>query len=254
VFQPQVVRRPRQQVESQLDTAIVTGQFKPGEKLPSEVDLASRFGVSRTTIREALRSLTSAGLVRKVPGATGGTFVMAVDHRALGGQIGDSVATILRLGSVTLPELLAVRKILEVPAADGAATHRTEEQLAIMRATVERVKGLELGDPEVADLDATFHSTIAEASGNRMLSAFVCALHQATRPARYLKFSAKDGRETVLQHIAIVKSIAASNGSGAARAMEEHLNYLEHVKKNPDFDPSSDFDPSPDRYVGHAGQ
>jgi DNA-binding FadR family transcriptional regulator len=234
-FDPQPVRRPREQVEAQLRSAILNGTFARGEKLPSEHDLATQFGVSRTTIREALRSLASEGLVRKVPGATGGSFVMAIDHHALGSQIKDSVETILKLGTVSMPEILQVRKFLEVPACGLAAMTRSADQLDQLRDCVDRVKTLKLGDPLISDMDSRFHSTIAEASGNRMLSAFVSALHGATRPVHYLEFSETDGRETVLQHIAIVKALTTGDEEAAREAMLVHLSYLERVPLHPDF-------------------
>lgn len=227
MFEPEPVRRPREQVEAQLRSAILEGSFKQGEKLPSELDLAARFGVSRTTVREALRSLATDGLVRKVPGATGGSFVMAIDHVALGGQIRDSVETILRLGTVTIRELLQVRRFLEVPAARLAAAERTDAQLRSLRDCVDRVKRLPLDDPRIDRIDVEFHSLVSEASQNRMLSAFVSALHEVTHPVRYLEFSEEAGRETVLQHIAIVRAIEEQDGDGAASAMQAHLDFLE---------------------------
>jgi DNA-binding transcriptional MocR family regulator len=72
-FKAQQVTRPRAQVEAQIKEAIFLGQFAPGDKLPAETELAEQFGVSRPTIREALASLASAGLIRKVPGVAGGS-------------------------------------------------------------------------------------------------------------------------------------------------------------------------------------
>ncbi|MCA3749647.1 MAG: winged helix-turn-helix transcriptional regulator, partial [Rubrobacter sp.] len=77
-FKPAPVRRAREQVESQLREAILSGTFRSGDRLPSELELAKSFGVSRTTVREALGSLASAGLISKVPGASGGSFVRRV--------------------------------------------------------------------------------------------------------------------------------------------------------------------------------
>lgn len=234
-FDPTPIRRPREQVEMQLRSAIVDGVFQLGAKLPSEMELASRFSVSRTTVREALRSLANEGLVRKVPGAAGGSFVTRVDHHSLGNQIREGVETILRLGTVSMPEILQVRNLLEVPAAKLAAHSRTEEQLAELRSSIDRVKTLELGDPEVAELDARFHSLVAEASGNRMLGMFVGALHYALHPANYLCFSEEDGRETILHHIAIVRALSIGDEDEAAEAMQAHIDYLENVPVNPDF-------------------
>ena len=74
-FKPRQVTRPRDQVESQLREAILDGRFAQGNKLPPETELAQQFGVSRPTVREALGALVSAGLIRKIPGVAGGSFV-----------------------------------------------------------------------------------------------------------------------------------------------------------------------------------
>src|SRR5689334_18541438 len=77
------VVRPRQQVEDRIRQAILEGELKTGERLPSESELARQFAVSRTTVREALRALSTQNLIEKVPGAGGGSFVRAVDHQSL---------------------------------------------------------------------------------------------------------------------------------------------------------------------------
>ena len=74
-FKARQVTRPRAQVEAQIKEAILLGQFAPGDKLPPETELAEQFGVSRITVRDALRVLEARGLVRVKVGAMGGAFV-----------------------------------------------------------------------------------------------------------------------------------------------------------------------------------
>src|SRR3954454_4967355 len=88
-FAPTPVLRPRQQVENQIRSAILSGQFARGDRLASETQLAERFGVIRATIREALRRLVEAGLISKDRGATGGSFVEYGDHQTLSRLISD---------------------------------------------------------------------------------------------------------------------------------------------------------------------
>ena len=78
------VLRPRQQVEEGIKAAILSGELKSGEMLPPEAELARQFQVSRTTLREALRVLSTQHLITKVPGARGGNFVRSIDHDSLG--------------------------------------------------------------------------------------------------------------------------------------------------------------------------
>ena len=128
-FKPRPVSRAREQVEAQIREAILSGTFQRGDRLPSEAELASDFAVSRTTVREALRSLAAAGLISKVPGATGGSFVQAIDYRGLGSLIGESIENSLRLGSIDFDEVIHVRRLLEVPSAGLAAINRTESDI-----------------------------------------------------------------------------------------------------------------------------
>jgi GntR family transcriptional regulator, transcriptional repressor for pyruvate dehydrogenase complex len=229
-FKPRPVTRAREQVEKQIREAILSGTFKRGERLPSEAELAEKFAVSRTTVREALRSLASAGLIYKVPGATGGSFVQVIDHRSLGGMLGESVGNTLRLGTVEYEEVAQVRRLLEVPSAALAAANRTQEDIETLRGIVDRQKEVTFDHPEVPGLDIGFHSAIAEASGNRILASFVTALHAAVRPVLAKHLDAEAGRDTVLQHAAIVKAITAGEAQTAAGAMEKHLSYLQGLR------------------------
>jgi GntR family transcriptional regulator, transcriptional repressor for pyruvate dehydrogenase complex len=221
-FQPNRVRRPREQVEEQLREAILSGAFKQGEKLPTETALAREFSVSRTTLREALRSLAASGLISKVPGVAGGSFVRSVDHRGLESVLGESLSNVLRLGSVTRDELQQMRQLLELPAAALAAEHRDEQDLERFEQVLDREERAGAEDPAMADVDISFHSAVAEASGNRVLASVVAALHRAMRPG------AQPGaaRETAAQHRAVVDAIRAGDPAAAATAMAVHLDYV----------------------------
>lgn len=226
----QKVLRPRAQVEEKVRSMIFSGELSGGEKLPAEGELARQFGVSRTTVREALRSLVTEGLLAKTPGIKGGSFVQSVDYQSLGVMLRDSLHHRLQLGCLRPDELAMVRQYLEVPASRLAAQHRSASDLAALREIVSRQKTISVDDPEVAELDSRFHRTIAAASGNRVLAAFVHALHSETEPVHHLALSPDVGRETVRQHQRIVKAIAAHDPDAAEAAVVEHLSYLrEHL-------------------------
>ena len=221
------VARPRQQVEDRIRRAILDGELKRGERLPSEAELARQFAVSRTTVREALRSLSTQNFIEKVPGAGGGSFVRAVDHEALSEILSESMKNLLSLGSIAADEVQSVREYLEVPAVRLAAGHRGPEDLAQLHEIIERQKLVRVTDPSVPQLDVDFHSAIARASGNRVLGSFVQALHEQTMPVRFLDLSEEVGAETVLQHLQIVKAIEAGDADAAQEAMVTHLRYLQ---------------------------
>lgn len=226
VFTGQKVLRPRQQVEDHIRTAILSGRLKSGERLPSESELARQFDVSRTTVREALRSLSTQNLIRKTPGAGGGSFVRSVDHSSLGDALGESMSNLLALGNIEFEEVALVRQHLEVPSVRLAAEHRSAEDLRRLQEIVARQKVISVEDPDVPALDKDFHGTIANASGNRVLASLVVALHRETEPVHYLDLSPEVGRNAVKQHQKILRAIAAQDPDTAELAMIEHLSYL----------------------------
>ncbi|MCR1781293.1 FadR family transcriptional regulator [Nocardioides carbamazepini] len=231
----QKVMRPRQQVEETIRQAILSGELKSGELLPPEVELARQFNVSRTTLREALRVLTSQHLITKVPGARGGNFVQSVDYQSIGAAVIGAVDNLMALGNIEFDEVADVRQQLEVPSVRLAAAHRSDEQLAELTAIVDRQKSASVDDPDVADLDRQFHTLIATASGNRVLAALVAALHHVTEPVHYLDLSPDVGRTTVKQHQAILRAIAKGNGDAGEKAIVEHLTYLrKHISASSD--------------------
>lgn len=222
----QKVLRPREQVEERIRVAILSGELKTGDLLPPEAELARQFNVSRTTVREALRSLTTQRLIYKVPGSRGGNFVQLIDHHSLGSAVIDSVHNLLTLGSIEFTEVAEVRQYLEVPAVRLAAANRSVEDLERLRDIVSRQKAASVDDPEVPKLDEQFHTLIAQASGNRVLASFVSALHHETEPVHYLDLSPEVGRSTVRQHKAIVDAIADRDADAAESAIVKHLTYL----------------------------
>jgi GntR family transcriptional regulator, transcriptional repressor for pyruvate dehydrogenase complex len=209
----QRVLRPRQQVEDALRKAVLGGLLQTGERLPAEAELARQFSVSRPTIREALSALETQGLIRKVPGAGGGSFVQAVNHESLGVTLRESMHNLVRLGSLSFDEVAMVRQFLE------------------LRKIVAEQKTRSVDDPAVPELDAQFHTAIARMSGNRVLASLVYALHRESEPVSYLDLSPEVGRKTVSQHQRIVKAIADGDAAAAEDAITEHLTYLrKHIK------------------------
>jgi GntR family transcriptional regulator, transcriptional repressor for pyruvate dehydrogenase complex len=230
-FRAQQVTRPRHQVEQQIREAILEGHFGQGDKLPSETELAQQFGVSRPTVREALGALVSGGLIRKIPGVAGGSFVNTVTPDSLSRMLRESVDTILRLGALDVNELTEVRRVLEIPAARLAAKNRTDAHVGELKSVVERQRTTTIHDPGIPGYDLAFHTTIGQASGNRLLAAFIGAVHDATHPAQYLEVTEEVGRRTVKQHIAILEAIEKGAEDAAAEAMESHLDYVLRYSK-----------------------
>lgn len=225
-FVPQPVTRPRKQVEEQITQAILSGQFAQGEKLPPESRLATLFEVSRPTIHNALEGLAQSGLIRRVGGTSGGSFVSSVTQEGLATLLSESLSTTLRLGTLGVHELSAIRELLEIPAASLAARNRQPEHLRTLHRVLDQQRQTDTSDPAVPALDHQFHATIARASGNRLLAALVISVHSTSQPVSFLRLSEEVGRETVRQHAAILRAIEAGDDAAASEAMAVHLQFV----------------------------
>jgi GntR family transcriptional repressor for pyruvate dehydrogenase complex len=225
-FNPAPILRPREQVENQLRSAILDGTFARGDRLPSETQLAEQLRVSRATVREALRALAQAGLIRKTPGARGGSFVEVLDHHTLGELVLEQLSSTLELGSISYAEVDAFRNILEIPTVRLAAANRQDEHLAALRDVVDHEKRTTVTDPAISDYNKRFHSILADASMNRVLAAFVAALHRLAEPLEFIETTPEVGRQAVIHHIAIVAAVTKRDEDAAAEAMHKHLDYL----------------------------
>ena len=150
-----------EQVAEQMDQLIQQGQWKVGEKLPPEMELMDKFGVSRNTLREAIRALVHAGLLETKQGS--GTLVRSTS--VLGAALKRHVK------KSTMMETLEVRFALEKQAAKMAAERRTEGDLAKLEASVSETKvASEKEDiDQFITSDIEFHKAIVQASGNQLL-------------------------------------------------------------------------------------
>ena len=220
------VRKAYEQVADQLRELIVTGELARGDRLPNETVLAREFGVSRATVREALRLLAAQSLVRTAKGAGGGTYVTlpTVDHVS---QFLNSALNLLTAADqVTLEELLEAREALEVPAARLAAARRHEIHVETLQATIPPDPG-QLGPTEQFVYNADFHTCVIEASGNAFLMMAAQPLFQIlqTNLARS-SLGARFHQGINDQHRAIAAAIEVADARRAEREMRAHLQFL----------------------------
>jgi GntR family transcriptional repressor for pyruvate dehydrogenase complex len=168
-FHPAKPVKTYESIVHQIESAISRGDLRSGQRLPSERELVIQFGVSRASVREALRVLESAGLVRSRPGDPGGgaevqSFSVAGLERSLG-----ALASLSQLGPF---ELISFRMVIEGSATFLAALHRTGSQLEAMTKAHETMLSLIGGDQqEFSESDVRFHAVIAESCGNQLLRA-----------------------------------------------------------------------------------
>ena len=213
------------QVAEQLQGLIMRGTLSVGERLPSEGVLATQFGVSRSTIREALRGLSSQRLVHTKRGVNGGTFVAEPAYEHVQAYLETTIGLMSGADVVTVDEILEARELFEVPAARLAATRRDEDQLAGLKATL-------VPDGE-ADIDSgfeghkEFHFAILKASGNRLLEVITLPVFSVLQ-TRFRRDRASPDlyASIVCDHQDIYDAIAASDAEASARCMHAHLERL----------------------------
>ncbi|GAA3402370.1 MULTISPECIES: FadR/GntR family transcriptional regulator [Pseudarthrobacter] len=189
---------------------IESGAVPVGSKLSSESTLSQQYGVSRSVIREALRSCTALGLTVTKTGK--GTFVVA-----------DKVANDLSLGQYSARDLTEARPHIEVPAAGLAAERRSDGELETLRHLVAAMRTET--DPESwVALDSSFHAAIARASGNRVFASVVADIRGAlAHQSETLNMVADRQHASDIEHQDILAAIEAGSAENARAAMAHHL-------------------------------
>ena len=168
-----------QMLADELRDDITSGRLQPGERLPPEPELCVKTGVSRSTVREALRLLSSQHLIITTRGVTGGSFVAHPDAEQLADGLTTGFTLLTQSAGVGLADLLELRRALEVPAAGLAAIRRSEGQPG-------RDPGGAVRPPSVDDFDmmivthAAFHMAVAKATGNPLFELVVRPLYHAS--------------------------------------------------------------------------
>lgn len=224
-FQPIDADRLAQAVIRQIETLILEGVLRPGERLPAERDLAARMGVSRPSLREALAAMQKDGLL--VTRAGSGVYVAEV----LGSAFSKPLVRLMARHRRAAEDYLQLRKDMEGLAAERAADVATEADLAVLDRILAAMRAAHAeADPETeAALDADFHMAIVEASHNvialHMMRAMQDLLRQGMLFNRPRIFARPELRGLILeQHAAINAAMQARDGRGARAALEAHLD------------------------------
>jgi GntR family transcriptional repressor for pyruvate dehydrogenase complex len=227
--QPAVRRSASEEVAEAIREWMFGRGLQPGDRLGREEDLAQRFGVSRPTLREALRLLSSAHLVRATKGPGGGIFVAATPEQGIGLSVTDSVASMLSAESIDIDELIETRMLLEIPLAGLAAQRATEADVAALYEILDEAGEIAQG-AAFRVLDTRLHGTIAAIAGNRLARAFSEWIGAVLQPPLHaLVEPAVVDSVVAEQHRDIVRAIERGDPTAAERAMREHLVYLHDV-------------------------
>lgn len=227
----------RSELVARILTFVADRRMAPGERLPSERELAERFAVGRNAVREAIAVLETVRMVERRPNS--GIYLRAVDRD------GSLDALVLRadlgvpLDAGEVAELIELRRILEVQGTELAGLRRQDEDLVRIDAALEAGRQTIAAGENFAERDAEFHLAVAEATRNRVLLRVVNSFYLLSRTRRRHYFA--DGRRAPVaqaQHEAMAEAIRAGDGARAASLMRAHLQsteayWLELLQRRP---------------------
>ncbi|WP_454810684.1 FadR/GntR family transcriptional regulator [Paenarthrobacter nitroguajacolicus] len=208
-------------IASHLEQLILTGQVRPGEKIPPEREIAEKLGVSRTSVRQAIHELTLKGLTDRKPGK--GTVVTALDSKA------GSLLNALSQEDRQLFQVTDLRQVVEPAVAHRAAERVTPAILQQLEDVLIRTLDVSTAD-ESAELDEHFHLLVAHATQNPLLVALVELMKEWMTEVRHESHVTKVGREASLAgHQRIYRAIKANDAEQAESAMRDHISDIEQV-------------------------
>jgi GntR family transcriptional repressor for pyruvate dehydrogenase complex len=227
-FEPRPIRTAgaAQQIADQIRESIISGGLAPGDRLPSEVELAEEYNVSRGTIRETMKLLAGAQLVQPARGATGGTFVRHPDPDVLAATMAETVALWFQTGSTTLAEVDAARAWIEEGCVRIASDVRTEEDVEAIRAAVEAMEPPPEAVDDVLAIDLDFHIAVSRAAHNAVLELSMKAVHLVRPHTNTVLMELLDYERIAAQHRTIFEGIEARDAERAVAALRTHLAYL----------------------------
>lgn len=213
-------------VLASVEEGIATGRLRVGDRLPSERDFAQQLGVSRASVREAVRVLEAMGVVRSAAGhgPDGGTVL----------TVGSSLALtrLLRLhiglANFPMPDVIETRVMFERWSCRLAAQFATEDEIARLRETLDAMNRPGITRQEFNDLDTRFHVQIADASHNRMVADMTTAIRDAMSWWIMYSFEEVDDWDDLIEglreaHAGVYEAISAHRPQRAAERIEAHI-------------------------------
>ena len=218
-------RRISDQIRNMLKQAILDGEYRPGDKLPPETELALLYNVSKVSAREALRELETEGLIEKRRGVFGGSFVSEPGSERMVAAVNNA----FQFGGLTVDSLAEFRAILEPGLAELAAQRRTEDDLAAMEDYIRVIReSIDKGEPD-QNKAIGFHRLIADACQNPFISSLMEAVmhvfQQVLAKEPDLDTAERDIRYNELFYL----HIKNRDGHKAKELMKDHFDTLETI-------------------------
>ncbi|MGE0388085.1 MAG: FadR/GntR family transcriptional regulator [Gammaproteobacteria bacterium] len=220
------VRRAFEDVTARIRDLVHEGSLKPGDRLPAERELARRLGIGRPALREALRALESAGLLELRKGKTGGAFISAGRPSVMA----DNMSDLLRVGSVSIPELFEARIWIQTALVRAASERATEQDLQALEENVAGARRLhDAGDVQRRiQANIEFHNLLAQAAHNPVMVVIVRALTDALHRL-VAQVGSEPPPDTFAVRRRLVRALRAHDTDTAAEAMAHIIRVSEQM-------------------------
>ena len=214
------------QIAHAIREAIVEGRMIVDERLPSEAELADQFGVSRSTVREALKRLAAQSLIRTQRGAFGGAFVKRLSYQEAYGQHITTSTLLLSMNGVRFETACEARFAMERACAPLSAQRRSARHLEMMRTEITRQSDAALSDEDFCASDVTLHRALVDAAGNPVLSYQLAGAVEAMQPLmNMITFTARSREAIVALHGDLVDGLDGQDAAAVETALHDLESY-----------------------------
>ena len=215
------------QIAEQLRAAIVAGQFKIGQRLPTEDELAQRYGVSRPSVREALKRLAAQNLVRARRGPTGGNFVVQPSYTELAESLSGAATLLVGMGALGIEEIIEARRALQGSCLELAADNANKSHIQNIEAALIRQQDPAISDEAFCQADVAFHRALVDATDNGMLRFVMYTVIEALIPVTNMVVTVVRERSDIISlHQQMLEHLKQGNVNAMKARMDELLDYL----------------------------
>lgn len=220
MFARVTVARASSSISDQIRSAIVSGRIAQGERLPPERLLAEQFGVSRVTVRDALRALEAMGLIEVRVGARGGAFVTV----PTGSLVGQTMSDMMMMQAITPEDIVEARLVVELGTVTLACARATDEDIAALQAHGERARSALQAKVYTSEISWEFHSLLARAAHNVAVDGLTQSFRStlSMHPVR-VREGNKAFAASVEEHERILHALEAHDGAAGRHEMAHHL-------------------------------
>lgn len=226
--QPAIVKASlSRQIAEQLRAAIVAGQFKIGERLPTEDELAQRFGVSRPSVREALKRLAAQNLVRARRGPSGGNFVIQPSYGELAESLSAAATLLVGIGALDIEEIIQARRTLQHSCVDLAVQNAGAQHIAALEQALQRQQDSQISDEAFCQADVNFHRALVDATDNGMLRFVMYTVIEALIPVTNMVVTVVRQRSDIVSlHRQMLEQLRQRDAAGLKASLDELMDYL----------------------------